>query len=101
MASIDSSKRRFYLMSEVRPASCVKSLALSRAQSHGHAPESGRIRATVQKNLFFRGDDFAAIVVTAGRTDMMRPLQLTAIGTFSMGFGGDRVMRTAHIAFRR
>lgn len=57
--------------------------------------------AETAPGLFFRGDDFAAVIMTAGRTDVMRPFQLTAIGAFSMGFGGERVMRPAHIAFRR
>jgi hypothetical protein len=54
-----------------------------------------------EKALFFSCDDFAAIVMTASRTDVVRALQLTAIRTFGIGFGSECMVRTAHIAFRR
>src|SRR5262249_34373437 len=50
-----------------------------------------------------RGADrchLAAIIMPAMAADMVRPLQLTAIGTLGISRGGERIMRTAHIAAR-
>lgn len=64
-------------------------------------PQNAASAQWAEKALFFSGDDFSPIIVTASRTNMVRALQLTAIRTFGIGFGGERVMRTAHVAFRR
>jgi hypothetical protein len=49
----------------------------------------------------FRRDNLTAIIMTAGRANMMRTLQLAAIGAFGMSIGGKRMVRAAHIAPRR
>ena len=47
-----------------------------------------------------RRADFAAVVLAAGGTNVMRPLQLAAIGAFDVARRLQRMMRTAHIAAR-
>src|SRR5882672_3371916 len=47
-----------------------------------------------------RGDDFAAVVKAASGTDMVRPLQLAAIGALGVSRGLQRLVRAAHIAPR-
>src|SRR5262249_40172902 len=45
--------------------------------------------------------DLAPIVIAAGRTEVMRPLQLAAIRAFAKCRRAQRMMRAAHLAPRR
>src|SRR6202008_2348314 len=43
---------------------------------------------------------FAAVVIAAGGAQMMRPLQLAAVGAFGIGRGFKGMMRAPHVAAR-
>ena len=51
--------------------------------------------------LFLGRDDLATVIMSAGGTDMVRPLQLSAIGAFGMGIGRERMMRAPHVPLGR
>jgi hypothetical protein len=46
------------------------------------------------------GRHLATIVMAARCADMVRTLELAAIGTFDIGHSGERIMRTTLIALR-
>jgi len=59
----------------------------------------GHLYGHAEGKLLFRGDDFATVIMAAGRADMMWPLKFAAIRAFRMGFRPECMMRAAHIAF--
>ena len=54
----------------------------------------------VQIDFIVQSDDFTVSIVTAGWADMMRALQLAAIGAFIGVVGHERVMRAAIVPAR-
>src|SRR5258708_14726968 len=71
------------------------------AHATGRSLGAKPIKAQAAAVSSFGGHDFAAVVMTACGTDMVRTFQFAAIGTFGAGFRTQRMVRAAHIALRR
>jgi hypothetical protein len=71
----------------------------SQGEPSGQADESST-RQRAEKSGRRLSDDFAPVVMTAGGAQMMRPLQLAAIGAFGIGSTRQRMMGPAHITPR-
>src|ERR1700730_7722843 len=76
----------------------IASRAMVIVPGTGAAPRAGQCRSGGGR---LRRHHFAAVVIAAGRAQMMRPLQLAAIRTFGIDRRRQLVMRPAHIAARR
>lgn len=59
---------------------------------------SGRVVVQIDRSRF--GDNFTAVVVAAGRANVVRALQFAAAGAFVGVARNQSIMRAAHIAAR-